>query len=190
MQITKNKVATFDFMVTDEKGQVLDSSTDAGAFPYIHGTGYLVPGLEAAMEGKKTGDRFQVTVTPEQAYGERDERLVMDVPREKFQGMDDIELGIQIQVGTPEGTSIMQVVNITDESVTLDGNHPLAGMNLNFDVSIVDVRDATPEELEHGHPAGPDGSFGSCGCGDQMEGGCGDQTQGDGGGCGCGCSGC
>ncbi len=187
MQITKNKVATFDFVVTDENGDVMDSSAHSGAFPYIHGIGYLVPGLEKVMEGRTVGERFSATIPPADAYGERDESLMMKVPMEKFQGIDELELGTQIQVGFEDGTQIMTVTDIEENQVTLDGNHPLAGKTLNFDVSIVDIRDATPEELEHGHPfiEGMD----SCGCHHDSHGYHGDHHD-SGNGCDCGCSGC
>lgn len=183
MQITKDKVATFDFTVSDDQGQILDSSSKIGPFPYIHGNGYLVRGLESAMEGKAIGDSFSVTIPPAQGYGERDESLLTSVPKNKFQGIEDMELGTLIQVGGPNGTQIMEVVEITENDVTLDGNHPLAGMTLKFDVSIVDVRDATAEELQAGHPM-IEGCDYDCDCGcdeDHEHGGCGS------GGCNCGC---
>ena len=173
MQITKDKVVTFEFTVADENGSVLDSSDGTGSFPYIQGIGYLVPGLEEVMEDKSTGDNFKVTIAPEKAYGQKDPALRIAVPREQFQRIEDLEVGIHIQVGGPDGTQLMKVVKITDERVTMDGNHPLAGMTLNFDISIIDVRDATPEELQHGHPA-------TCDCADDC--GCMDATPQTGGG--------
>ena len=161
MQISKNKVATFDFTVTNESGQTLDSSKESGPFSYIHGIGYLVPGLESAMEGKSAGDRFLVTVLPEQGYGEWDESILHIIPRSVFDEVEDLEVGQHVQIEFENNTRIAVVTKIEEDHVTLDGNHPLAGMTLNFDIDVVDVRDATKEELEHGCVGGP----GDCGCG-------------------------
>ena len=177
MQITKNKVATFDFKVTDQKGEVLDSSELVGPFPYVHGNGYLIPGLETEMEGKSVGDSFSITVAPAQAYGERDESIVQVLPQEAMQGIE-VEVGMQLEAGYEGGSRIVTVTKVDESGITIDGNHPLAGMTLNFDISIVDVRDATPEELEHGHPHMPGGCHDSCGCGCDDD--CGDS----------GCQGC
>lgn len=147
MQITKDKFATFDFTITDENGDLLDDSSKSGPVSYVHGVGFLIPGLEFALEGKSSGDSFKVTVSPSEGYGERDEALFMDVPKERLAGLDGLEEGILVQVGTPDGMQIMRVAEMTDEVVTLDGNHPLAGTALNFTVSVIDVRDATEEEL-------------------------------------------
>jgi len=151
MQITKNKVATFEFTVTGESGEVLDSSKESGPFPYIHGIGYLVPGLESALEGKSSGDSFSVSVSPAQGYGERDESRLHVVPKDKFEGIDDLSVGMQLQAKDPNGIGVVTVTKIEEEGVTLDGNHPLAGRTLNFDVTVGEVRDATKEELDNGH---------------------------------------
>jgi FKBP-type peptidyl-prolyl cis-trans isomerase SlyD len=166
MQITKNKVATFDFTVIGEDGELLDSSQELGPFSYIHGIGYLIPGLESAIEGKSSGDSFSVSVPPAQGYGERDESLLYVIPKEKFAGIGDLEVGVQLQVEDQNGTRMVEVTKIEEDRVTLDGNHPLAGKTLNFDITIVDVRDATEEELEHGHPMGQDDCGCGCGCQD------------------------
>jgi len=169
MQICKNRVASFGFRVTDESGQTLDSSKESGPFSYVHGIGYLIPGLESAMEGKAAGDSFSVAILPAQGYGERDESLVQVVPRSVFDGIDGLEVGLQLQLEDDDGTRLAAVTKIEENNVTLDGNHPLAGVTLNFDIDIVDVREATEEELEHGHPAGQD----DCGCGEDHDCGCG-----------------
>ena len=161
MQIGKNKVATFDFTVTNESGQTLDSSKDSGPFSYVHGVGYLIPGLESAMEGKSAGDSFLVTVQPAQGYGEWDEALLNVIPRSVFDEIENLEVGHQIQIEDQNGTRIAAVTKIEEDGVTLDGNHPLAGVTLNFNIDVVDVRDATKEELEHGCIGGPS----DCGCG-------------------------
>ncbi|MBM3131750.1 MAG: peptidylprolyl isomerase [Chloroflexi bacterium] len=164
MQITKDKVATFEFTVTNEFGTVLDSSEQSGPYPYIHGTGYLIPGLEAQMEGKAVGDVFTVLVPPELAYGERDESLIQMVPRSQFAGMDELEVGMQLEAHYQDETRVLTVIGVDEKNVALDGNHPLAGITLNFNIKVVDVRDATPEELARGHLHG-ECCDDSCGCG-------------------------
>lgn len=171
MQITKNKVASFDFEVTDEKGTTLDSSDQIGPFEYIHGIGFLIPGLENEMEGKAVGDSFSAAIPPAQAYGERDESIIQVLPSDAIQGID-IEVGMQLEAGYDGGSRIVTVTKIDESGITVDGNHPLAGLTLNFDVTIVDVRDATPEELEHGHLQMPGGCHDNCECGCEDE--CGD----------------
>lgn len=110
------------------------------------------------MEGKKAGDNVKVRIPPEEGYGERDDSLLQSVPRENFQGIDDISVGMQFQTPTEDGSQqVVTVMTVDDKQVTVDGNHPLAGVPLNFDVTVVDVRDATDEELEHGHVHGPGG---------------------------------
>ena len=163
MQISKNKVATFDFTVTSESGETLDSSKESGPFSYVHGIGYLVPGLESAMEGKSSGERFSITIPPAQGYGEWDEGLLQVIPKSVFDKVEDLQVGHQIQIEDPNGTRIVSVTEIDEDGVTLDGNHPLAGVTLNFDIAIVDVRDATEEELLHGCVAGHGDDCG-CGC--------------------------
>jgi len=175
MQITKNKVASFDFKVTDTQGEVLDSSDQIGPFEYLHGIGFLIPGLETEMEGKAVGDSFSATIPPAQAYGERDESIVQVLPPDAMQGID-VEVGMQLEAGDDGGSRIVTITKIDDSGITIDGNHPLAGLTLNFDVSIVAVRDATPEELEQGHLHMPEGCHDNCGCGCDDE--CGDECGG------------
>ena len=158
MQIKKNTVVTMDYHLRDDENTVIDSSGDSGPFPYLHGAGGIIPGLESAMEGKKAGDNVKVRIPPEEGYGERDDSLLQSVPRENFQGIDDISVGMQFQTPMEDGSQqVVTVMTVDDKQVTVDGNHPLAGVPLNFDVTVVDVRDATDEELEHGHVHGPGG---------------------------------
>ena len=170
MHISKNKVATFDFTVTSESGQTLDSSKESGPFSYVHGIGYLIPGLESAMEGKKAGESFSVSILPAQGYGEWDDSLLQVIPRSVFDEVEGLEVGHQIQIEDQNGTRIAAVTKIEEGHVTLDGNHPLAGMTLNFDIAIVDVRDATKEELEHGCVGGQNDC--DCGCHDSCQDDC------------------
>ncbi len=150
MQVANNRVATFEFTVTDENGEILDSSAESGAYPYLHGVGHLIPGLESEMEGKSVGDRFTASITPELGYGEWDESLVQNIPRSRFDGIEDLHEGMMVEAHYEDGARVMTVTSIGDEMITIDGNHPLAGLTLNFDVKMIDIREATPEELNEG----------------------------------------
>ena len=160
MQIGKNSVVSINYTLKDEKGEVLDASDGRDPLDYIHGTGQIIPGLESELEGKATGDDFSVVIEPDQGYGSYDESLINEVPKSEFETSDEIEIGMQFRVGAEGGTVIMVVAAIGDETVTLDGNHPLAGVTLSFDVSVAGVREATEEEMkasQHVHGSG-------CGC--------------------------
>ncbi len=137
MQIGGNKVVTIDYTLTDHEGTVIDTSKGEEPMSYIQGIGNLIPGLESALEGKSAGDTLQVSVAPVEGYGLRDEALMQVMPMEAFEGVGEVE--------------------VDGDNVTVDGNHPLAGLTLNFDVAVRDVRDATDEELSHGHAHGPEG---------------------------------
>jgi FKBP-type peptidyl-prolyl cis-trans isomerase SlyD len=150
MQIADQRVVTIDYTLTDERGEVLDSSNGEEPLTYIHGTGNIVPGLETALMGKSAGDSVKITIPAAEGYGERDEELVQDVPRDRFPG-EDIEVGMRFHAQGSEGSQVVTVVAVDDSKVTVDGNHPLAGMNLAFDVKVLEVREATAEELAHGH---------------------------------------
>ncbi len=151
MQIAKNAVVTIDYTLTDEAGEVVDTSQGREPLSYIQGTGSIIPGLESALEGKAAGDSLEVSIPPEQAYGPRQDALVVQVPRERFESADEVKPGMQFQTQTESGVQVITVVAVDGENVTVDANHPLAGATLNFAVSVVGVRDATAEELEHGH---------------------------------------
>lgn len=157
MKITKHHVVTIDYTLTDPAGKVIDSSQGQEPLAYIHGIGSLVPGLEKALEGQPAGATISVSIPPEQGYGLRDEALVQPVPRDKFAGIADLSVGKQLQAQTEVGPRIVTVVGIDEHSVTIDANHELAGMPLHFEVKVVGVRAATPEELSHGHAHGPGG---------------------------------
>ncbi len=157
MQVAKDKVVSINYTLTDDQGTLLDSSKGREPLAYLHGAGNIIPGLEQALEGKSAGENLTVRVPPEEGYGERDDRLQQEVPREMFEGVDRVEPGMQFQAQTPAGTQIVTVRQVSDESVTVDANHPLAGVALNFEVDVVEVRDATDEELSHGHVHGPEG---------------------------------
>ena len=158
MTIKENSAVSFHYTLTDDDGQQLDSSAGKEPLAYLHGAGNIIPGLESALEGKSVGDAMVVDVIAAEGYGEIQKELIQEVPRASFQGVDEIEVGMQFEAQTGEGGTVpVTVVAVTDEIVTVDGNHPLAGKNLHFDVTIEDVRDASAEELEHGHVHGPGG---------------------------------
>ncbi len=165
MTITKNRVASIDYTLTGDDGQVIDTSNGRGPLEYIHGQGNIIPGLEAALEGKTSGEALKVSIGAKEAYGEHNPKLVQPVPRSNFGGLNKIEVGMQFQARTPGGVHVVRVVNVDDENVTVDANHPLAGKTLHFDVKVVGVRDARPEELEHQHVCHAEGGCGSCNCG-------------------------
>ena len=156
MTVENGKVVSFHYTLTKAQGDVLDQSQEH-PMPYLHGAGNIIPGLEKELAGKKVGDKLTVNVPAAEAYGEYHEQLVNDVPREAFQGVDQIEPGMQFQANTPEGVQVITVKAVNGETVTVDANHPLAGQDLNFDVEIVEVREATEEESAHGHVHGVGG---------------------------------
>ena len=151
MQVEKNKVVEIDYTLKDDNGQLLDSSEGKQPLSYIQGVGNLIPGVENALEGKGSGERVQITVPPETGYGVRDDSLVLSVERDKFSQFEDLQEGVRFRMETPDGPMVFTVVKIGDGEVLVDGNHPLAGMTLDFDITIQSVRDATSEELDHGH---------------------------------------
>ncbi len=150
MKINKNTVVEMHYAVSTGD-TLIDSSYDDEPLTIIHGTGYVIEGLEDALLDKQAGDKFEVTISPEKAYGERFDEYVQTLPRNLFDGVDDLSVGTQLRADTDDGEQTVIVVDIKDESVTVDGNHPLAGMELSFDVEIISVRAATDEEISHGH---------------------------------------
>jgi FKBP-type peptidyl-prolyl cis-trans isomerase SlyD len=154
MKIIKEKVVSFDYTLTDKTGEVIDTSDGREPLAYIQGSGFLIPGLETEMEGKQAGDAFKVTVEPENAYGLRDPELIKEIERDMFGDVDKLEPGMQFQAETEDGIEVVTVTAVNEDTVTVDGNHPLADVTLNFDIKVVEVRDATAEELDHGHVHG------------------------------------
>ena len=154
MQIASNKAVYIHYTLKNRDGELLDKSRSDDPLGYVHGTGSIVPGLETALEGKQAGDTVNVVVAPEEAYGSRDEQLVQDVPRGAFDGVDAIEPGMRFQAESEQGTRVVTVTAVGDDVVTVDANHPLAGETLVFAVEVHRVRDASDEEVEHGHVHG------------------------------------
>ncbi len=158
MTITKDSAVFFNYTLTDNEGNILDKSPEGQPLAYIHGHQNIISGLESQMEGKSIGDKFKAVVEPADAYGEYLEEGVQEASREEFQGVDNIEVGMQFQAQADNGQSILvRVIAVSDTTVTVDMNHPLAGKQLTFDVEIVDIRPATEEELAHGHIHGEGG---------------------------------
>jgi FKBP-type peptidyl-prolyl cis-trans isomerase SlyD len=157
MQVAKNKVVTIDYTLKDDQGNVLDTSAGSDPLAYIQGMRNIIVGLENALEGKSTGDKVNVVVPPEEGYGPVNEQLRGQVDRSAFEGADDVKVGMRFHAQTEHGTEIITVIAVDGDKVTIDANHPLAGQDLHFDVEIVDVRDATEDEISHGHVHGPGG---------------------------------
>lgn len=150
MLVAKNKVVSFYYTVKDDNGNILDRTEPNEPFSYLHGIGQIIPGLEKEMEGKDVNSKFFVHVDAKDAYGERDDSLILKIDRSYF-GKQPLQKGLQLQLQSEDGYRIVTIMDFNEEEVTLDANHPLAGVNLNFDIEIKDVRDATEEELAHGH---------------------------------------
>jgi FKBP-type peptidyl-prolyl cis-trans isomerase SlyD len=155
MNIAKNRVVSISYTLTDDHNNIIDSASGSEPLDYLHGFENIIPGLERALEGKNQGDQFSVTIPAAEAYGERDNTLIIDVPLDRFRGVDSVKKGMQFHAQTPEGFRLITVTNVAGETVTIDGNHPLAGMDLTFDVTINAIREAQAEELAHGHVHSP-----------------------------------
>jgi FKBP-type peptidyl-prolyl cis-trans isomerase SlyD len=157
VDIAADRVVTIHYTLKDDSGTVLDSSAGGEPLAYIQGHGNLIAGLEKALEGKKSGHTVAISIAPADGYGVRDEALIQRVPRRTLQGSGQVRKGMQFQARTDHGMRMFTVTAVVGDMVTLDGNHPLADKTLHFDVQVVDVREATTEEMEHGHVHGPGG---------------------------------
>lgn len=158
MLIANQHVVAIDYTLSNDAGEVIDSSAGAEPLVYLHGAGNIIAGLEKALLGKAVGDELDVSIEPEEAYGEYSAELITNLGREMFEGVDELEVGMQFHASAPDGG--MQIVTIRDidgDQVTIDGNHPLAGQQLNFKVKVVSIRAASQEELAHGHVHGEGG---------------------------------
>lgn len=185
MTIGKNTTVTIDYTLRDDQGNLLEDTKESGAVAYLHGAGFMLPTLEEALNGKEEGAEITVSLSAEDAYGDRDEGLVLQVPRKDFENADSIEIGEQVQVHDGEEGGIMNVVALDDELVTLDGNHPFAGKGIVFAISVRGVRETTQEDIDavthhHDHDCGCGGHDGDGCCGGHDE-ECGDDD--------CGCEG-
>lgn len=160
--IVDGHVVLFHYTLTDDDGTVLDTSRERDQpLPYLHGSGNIVPGLEAQMTGKAIGDSFKAQVAPADGYGEHNGIAPQPVPRSEFPPEVPMQAGVQLMAQAPDGQAMpIWIHSVNDEMVFIDTNHPLAGKTLHFDVEITGIRDATADEKAHGHPHGPDGTQG------------------------------
>ncbi|TMP27382.1 peptidylprolyl isomerase [Pseudoalteromonas rubra] len=150
MKIAPNTVVKMHYAVLDNDDNSIDNTFDDEPLEFIVGTGYLISGLEDALINKQAGDKLSVTVEPQNGYGERHDNLMQAVPKSMFEDME-VEVGMQFRATTDEGEQTVIVIGVEGDDVIVDGNHPLAGITLNFDVEILEVREATSAELAHGH---------------------------------------
>ncbi|MDP2903434.1 MAG: peptidylprolyl isomerase [Methylovulum sp.] len=151
MQVADNMAVSIHYTLTNDDGEVIDSSEGNGPLMYLHGAGNIISGLENALLGKAVGDKFNVRIDAEHAYGELMDDRVQVIARDMFEGVDEIEVGMQFHADVSDGPGVIAVVNIDGDDITIDGNHPLAGIPLSFAVEIVDIRPASHEEMAHGH---------------------------------------
>ena len=157
MKVSKGKVVSIHYALKDTTGEVLERSEEQAPMEYLHGYGNIIAGLEKALEGKEAGKKLKAVIPPEDGYGIREEALVKILPLASFQNPDEVEVGAQFQAETSEGPRLATVTKIDDKNVTVDLNHPLADQTLSFDIDVVEIREATEEELAHGHVHGPEG---------------------------------
>ncbi|MGB3621600.1 peptidylprolyl isomerase [Ketobacter sp. MCCC 1A13808] len=151
MDIQKGRVVGMHYTLRNDEGEIIDTSEGREPLVFLQGFGNIINGLESELEGKNLGDKLDVVVEPEQGYGVRHEQLIQRVPSSAFEGVDELQVGMQFQAQTEQGPVPIRVVEINGEEVTIDGNHELAGVRLHFAVSIETIREASKEELEHGH---------------------------------------
>lgn len=156
MKVNKNKVVSIHYTLKNDDGIVIDSSDGREPLTYLHGNGNLVPGLEKDLEGKEAGAKLKSTVSPLEGYGEMDPKMLLELPKENFEGVEDIKPGMQFQAEWEDGVRIFSVTEVKENTVMVNGNHALAGQTLNFDVEITSIREATKVEIEHGHVHDPD----------------------------------
>ncbi|MES2824403.1 MAG: peptidylprolyl isomerase [Pseudomonadota bacterium] len=157
MNISEQCIASFHYTLTDGSGKVLDTSEGQEPLAYLHGSGNIIPGLEKALLGKTVGDKLHVSIPAAEAYGLRDDTMVQELPSNMFDGIDKIEVGMEFHAETEHGLQVVTVTKVDGDMVFIDGNHPLAGVDLTFDVEITEVRAASEEEMEHGHAHGAGG---------------------------------
>lgn len=157
MNIANNCVASFHYTLKNAEGDIIDSSEGQEPLAYLHGAQNIVPGLEKELDGKAVGDSLNVVVPPAEGYGEKNPELIQDLPANMFTGVDQLEVGMEFHAQTEQGLQIVSIVDVDGDTVTVDGNHVLAGQDLHFDIEITDIREASKEELEHGHPHSEEG---------------------------------
>ncbi len=151
MQIANNTAVSIHYKLTNDLGEEIDSTEGGEPLLYLHGHNNIISGLEKALHNRDVGDKFEVRIEPADAYGEFSEDMIQVVSREMFDGIDQIEVGMQFHAAVNSGTGVITVTKVDGDDITIDGNHPMAGQALNFDVEVVNVRLATKDELSHGH---------------------------------------
>lgn len=151
MKVENNIVVSVHYTLRNDEGEVIDSSEGVDPLRYLHGASNIIDGLEQALEGREVGNKLDVVVKPEDAYGEYNEGMRQSVPRSSFEGIDEIEVGSRFEAQTDQGPVSVVVIEVDDENVVVDGNHPLAGEQLHFSVEVVELRAASDEEIAHGH---------------------------------------
>lgn len=151
MQIAKDKVVAIHYTLKNDTGKVIDSSEGGEPLVYLHGAQNIIAGLEKALEGKVSDDALQVSIDPLEAYGEHNKELTQVVPKSMFEGVEKIEVGMEFQAQTEQGVEVIRIAAVDGDDITIDGNHPLAGERLHFDVVVAEVREASEDELKHGH---------------------------------------
>jgi len=157
MTITTGTVVSMNYRLTNSKGEEIDQNPKGKPFEYLHGASQIVPGLEVALEGLNAGQKKTVVVSPAEGYGDVNPELIAQVSRSQFPQEMTLEIGMQFRAQLEHGPMVLRVEGINGDEVTVNGNHPLAGETLNFDVEIVSIREASEEEVAHGHAHGPDG---------------------------------
>jgi FKBP-type peptidyl-prolyl cis-trans isomerase SlyD len=157
MKITRDKVVSLHYTLRNDSGDTIDSSTGAEPLAYLHGSGNILPGLENALEGREPGEKLSVRLVAKDAYGERSDALVQVVPRKALATIGKIRVGTQFHAQVQGGARVMTITAVEKDEITIDANHPLAGVDLNFEVEVIDVRDASAEEMAHGHVHGAGG---------------------------------
>ena len=176
MQIANNSVVSIQYTLKNSEGTIIDQSAEGSPLTYLHGHKNIIPGLENALLEKTIGDALDVSIEPEQAYGTVNPALIQEVPKEHFQGVEALEVGMRFQASTEQGPVPVVVTNVADDVITVDGNHPLAGQTLNFSVKVEEIREGSEEEIAQGHIQQ---SGGCCG------GGSGEGENSEGSSCGC-----
>ena len=156
MKIADKKAVAIEFTLKDDKDELLETSVGKDPLWYLQGLGNLVPGLEKALEGKDVGETVDVNLAPADAYGERDDKEVRNVPLRRFKAQR-VQIGGRYQIDAKDGPRVVVVLSVSGDYARVDGNHPLAGKALHFICKVIDVRDATEEEQQHGHVHGPEG---------------------------------
>ncbi|GAA5191581.1 peptidylprolyl isomerase [Ferrimonas gelatinilytica] len=151
MIIDAKTVVTLHYRLRNAKGELLEESFGAEPMQYLHGAQNMIPGLEKQLTGKQVGESFSADVEAEEAYGAIEPGLIQEVPLSAFEGVDDIAPGMRFMAETEAGPRPVTVTEVKEDAVVVDGNHPMAGQSLHFDIEVMEIREATEEELAHGH---------------------------------------